>query len=64
METKKETGIPDRILVKDWCKVLVKISSSTELDEFVLDVQDSPMDLTEKVLALEWAEAWKRMKGF
>ena len=53
--------IPARIAVKDWCRCLTNISSSTELDEFRLDVQDSPMDLKEKALALEWAEAWGKL---
>ena len=53
--------IPVRITVKDWCRCLTNISSSTELDEFRRDVQDSPMDLKEKALALEWAEAWGKL---
>ena len=64
MDIKKEIVIPAQIAVKDWCKVLVNVSSSTELDEFILDVQDSPMDLKEKALALEWADVWKRKAGF
>lgn len=53
--------IPVRIAVKDWCRCLTNISSVEELNEFRLDVQDSPMDLKEKALALEWAGAWEKL---
>jgi hypothetical protein len=52
--------IPVRIAVKDWCRCLVGLDSIEDLNNFRLDVQDSPMDLKEKALALEWAGAWEK----
>ena len=59
--TKRE--VPKRIAIKDWYKYLVSVESEKELKDFLQDLQDSPMDLQKKALALEWVEIIRKEKG-